>query len=399
MDYVLEGSVRRDADRLRIAVQLIRVADQTHVWAESYDGDLRDILLLQSEVAQAVAPWIEIRITPRERSRLALVRQVHPGAHEDYLRGRFYWNKRTGEGLLKGRAYFEQALDKDPLYARAYSGLADAYTNMTFYGVLSAREAMPRAKAAAQKALEIDDTLAEAHASLGMAVFYYDWDWALAEHELERAIELSPGYSTARYWYAVFLADLGRGEESIRAMRRALEVDPLSLRTRCDVGWTYFFARRYDEAIKQFKETLAIDPDFPMAHHILGETYTEMGMYEEGILELSKALALAPGSAHFEAMIGYAHARAGNPEEARRILDELKARPEPRHIALELATLCGVLGEVDEAFDWLEMAYEDRRPQMVRLGVEPWWDCLRDDPRFADMICRIDLDDRAPEIG
>jgi tetratricopeptide (TPR) repeat protein len=399
VDYVLGGSVRRDADRLRIAVQLIRVADQTHIWAESYDRDLRDIFLLQSEVAEAVAPWIEIRITPQEQSRLTTARPVHPGAHEDYLRGRFYWNQRTAEGLLKGREYFERALEKDPLYARAYSGLADAYTNMTFYGVLSAHEAMPRAKAAAQKALDLDDTLGEAHASLGMAVFYYDWDWDRAEYELERAIELNPGYSTARYWYAVFLADLGRGEESIRAMHRALEVDPLSLRTRCDVGWTYFFARRYDEAVEQFKKALAIDPDFPMAHHILGETYTEMGLYEEGIEELSRALALSPRAAHFKAMIGYAHARAGNVEEARRILDELKARPEPRRIALELATLHGVLGERDEAFEWLEMAFEDRRSRIVRLGVEPWWASLYDDPRFVDLLRRINLDDRASEIG
>jgi tetratricopeptide (TPR) repeat protein len=249
---------------------------------------------------------------------------------------------------------------------------------------------MPRAKAAALRALQIDDRLAEGHASLGMVVFYYDWNWPVAERELGRALELNPGYATGRYWHAVFLADLGRREESIREMRRALELDPLSVRTRCDLGWTLFFARRYGEAIEQLRKALEMDPGFPMTHHILGEAYAESGQFEEAISQLQKAQAPGPGS-HFKAMLGYAHARAGHEAEARRILSLLELRPERWTDALDLATLRGALGDRDEAFLLLERAFVHRHPRLVRLAVEPWWDCLRDDPRFDDLLRRMKL--------
>ena len=389
VDYVLEGSVRRDAGRVRISAQLIRVRDQSHLWAKSYDRGLGDLLVLQDDVAQSVARQIVTELAPDERARVRWG-PVDAEAHEHYLRGRFYWNKRTPEGLCRGRELFEQALDEDPLYARAYSGLADSYTNLTWYGILPPREAMPRARAAALKAIEIDDELAEGHASLGMVAFYYDWDWAKAEAELKRAVRLNPGYSTGRYWHACFLAGTGQGEESVREMREALAVDPLSVRTRCDLGWTLFLARRYEEAIDQLRGTLEMDPDFAMAHHILGETYAASGRFEEAVAALQRARDLSP-KLHFRALLGYAHARAGREEEARKILDELKRTPERWSNSLEFATLCGVLGEKDEAFRWLERAFEDRLPRLARLAVEPWWDPLRGDPRFDDLLRRMNL--------
>jgi serine/threonine protein kinase/Tfp pilus assembly protein PilF len=392
VDGVLEGSVLRAGERVRITAQLIHAATDEHLWAESYERDLRDILSLQSEVAQAIAQEIKIKLTPQERARLGRVHRVDPEAHDAYLRGRFHWNKRTEEALTEAIAYFKNAIEKDPSYALAYAGLADAYNILGFYAVRPPRETFPKAKAAALKALELDDTLAEARASLGYAKSCYDWDWLASEKVFKQAIELNPGYPIAHQWYGSTLTMMGRHDEAIAEQRRAQELDPLSVVISASVGWLLYYARRFDEAIEQSRKTLEMDPNFALAHLWLGWAYEQTGRYKEASEEAKKAVTLSGGSPYYRASLGHAYAQSGMKVEAEKILEELNEVPQRMYVSpYFLAEIYTGLGENEEAFRWLERAYEERANLLVFLKVEPKVDPLRSDPRFQDLLRRMNF--------
>jgi serine/threonine protein kinase/TolB-like protein/Tfp pilus assembly protein PilF len=392
VDAVIEGSVLRSGQRVRITAQLIHAQTDRHLWAESYDRELRDVLALQSEVAGAIANEIKIKLTPQEQARLASTRRVNPDAHEAYLKGRYYWNSRTEEGLKKGIEYFQQAIEKDPGYALADAGLADSYVVLADWGLMAPEEAYPSAKAAALKALEMDETLAEAHASLGAARVNYDWDWVGAEKEYKRAIELDPGYATAHQWYAEYLSDMGRHSEAIAEAKRAQELDPLSLIINAIGGRVFFYARRYDEAIAQCRRTLELNAGFYPAHLFLGWTYEQEKRYAEAISEYQKAIAPGQGNPGLAANFARAYAAAGNRTEALKIISQMGEVSKGRDLASYLmAQIYVALGDTSRAFQWLEKAYDNRSAQLVFLKVDPLVDGLCSDPRFQDLLRRMNL--------
>jgi len=394
VDYLLEGSVRRANDRVRISAQLIRVRDQTHLWAADYDRDDRDILALQSDVAKAIGRQIELKLTPEQLARFADKRQVNPECYDLYLKGRYYLNKRTEEGFKKAVEYFRQAIEKDPNYARAYAGLADSYSFLgdTTYGVRSPRETMPKAKAAAMKALELDETLAEAHTSLAAIQETFEWEWSSAEKEYKRAIELNPGYATAHHWYAVYLAQMGRLDESIAEMRRAEEDDPLSPIISENTGLMFYFARHYDQAIEQYRKAFELDPNLVIAHYDLGRAYARKGLYDEAIAEFQKAVKLSGGQPLYVAGLASAYGVAGRKAQAIKIVKELKDRSKLEYVSpYEIALVYVSLGETNHAFEWLEKAYQERSSFKDELRAAPELDGLRSDPRFDDLLKRMRL--------
>ncbi len=393
VDALVEGSALRSGDRVRITAQLIRAATDEHLWSESYERDLKDVLALQSEVARSIAREIKIALTPQEQIRLAEARPVDPEAHQLFLKGRYYLVKNTQEGARKALEYFQQSIDRDPAYAAAYAQLANTYVllGVTGIDVRPPRETMPRAKAAALKALELDDTLAEARAQLGR-MRWYDWDWPAAEKDFQRAIELNPGYAAAHPWYSNYLCSLGRFDEAIAEAKRALELDPLFLVSNHVQAWPYHLSRRYDEAIERYRKTLEMDPNFPRTHLRLGEVYAAKGMYREAIAEYEKFSALGGGSTMALALIGNARALLGERHEALRVLEELTAESKRRYVpSFHFAIVHAGLGDKDQAFAWLDRAYEERSQFLVDLKFEPILDPLRSDPRFADLVRRVGL--------
>jgi eukaryotic-like serine/threonine-protein kinase len=394
VDAVVEGSVIRSSDHVRVTAQLIEAATDAHLWAKSYDRDLRDVLSLQDEVAQAIADEIKVKLTPEERKNLASAQPVNNEAHEAYLRGRYYWNKVTVEGVTKGVKYFEQAIEKDPRYPLAYAGLADSYTLLggTILGGLAPSDAMPKAKAAALKALEFDERLAEAHTSLAIATWRYDWNWLDADREFKRAIELNPNYATAHQWYAWYLYGLGRREQSIAEIKRALELDPQSVWISSNVGFSLYFARQYDPAIKQLSDTLEMDPNFVLTHFFLGLAYEQEGLYAKAIAEFQKAVSLSGGSPVYIAALAHGYSVSGRRREAQKALDELKQLAERRYVpAYEVAAIYVGLGDESQAFAQLEKAYQEHSGWLVYLKVDPRLDSLHSDPRFQDLLRRIGL--------
>src|SRR5208282_107481 len=392
VDYVLEGGVRRAGEHLRITAQLIQVTDQTHLWAESYERDLRDALALQSEVALAIASEINVKLTPQQRTRLANTRPLIPAAYEAYLKGRFYWNKRTADGVKKGIEHFEKAIEKDPSCPLAYVGLADSYGTLGFYAYAAPRDAYPKAKATALRALEIDDELTEAQASLADVKLYYDWDWSGAEKEFNRVVERNPAYATGRLIYGDLLIAMGRFKEGIAETEKAQELDPLSLIINAGVGWCFYFARQYDRAIEQFRKTLEMDQHFVPAHAWLGETYLQQGLFPEGITELRAASEISGGSHLYIALLAHAYGVAGDKAQAQKILDQLKDQSARSYVSsYSIGEVCLALGDRNQAFDWLEKAYEERARALVMLKVEPKVDPLRSDPRFQDLLRRMNF--------
>lgn len=392
VDYILEGTVRRAGERVRISAQLIQVRDQTHLLAESYERDLRDVLALQSDVARAIADEIQLNLTPKRQTSLVSNRAMNPEVHELYLKGRYFWNKRTEDGIKKALEYFEQAIQKDSNYALAYAGLADCYGTLTVHGVLPPQEAYPRAKAAAMRALEIDDGLAEAHTSLGWARFHYDLDPSGAEKEYKRAIELNPNYETAHHWYALYLAETGRQEEAYAEIKRARELDPTSLMINANAGLIFYFARQYDQAMQEYRETLRMDPNFPQAHLYLGQAYERKGMFAEAIAELQRAVTLSGGKPIMLAALGRSYAVSGKRREARKVLRLLREVAKQTYVSpYYVAALYAGLGQRDQAFQWLEKADLDRDDHMIWLKVDPVWDSLRSDSRFQDVLLRVGL--------
>lgn len=391
VDSVLEGSIQKSDEQIRVTVQLVKVEDGRHLWAEKFDERFTGIFAIEDSISERVAVALALKLTGEERRRLTRHHTENTEAYQLYLKGRYHWNKRTPDSLKKGVESFQQAIDKDPGYASAYAGLADSYTLLGIQEVLFPKDAFQKARAAAAKALEIDDTLAEAHASLAH-ISLHGWDWANAEREFKRAVELNPNYATAHHWYAEYLTALGRMEEAIAEEKRSQEMDPLSLVINTDVGWHLYYARRYDQAIEQYRKTLELDPNFTLAHLRLGQAYEQKQKYAEAIAELNKALALSAGSTETVSALGHAYALSGQKAQAQKALDELKGRAQQGYAsAYFIAAIYAGLGERDQAFAWLEKAYEDRSGWLIFIKAEPKLDSLRSDPRFTDLLRRIGL--------
>jgi TolB-like protein/DNA-binding winged helix-turn-helix (wHTH) protein/Flp pilus assembly protein TadD len=391
-DAVIEGSVLRSGDRVRITVQLVQAATDRRLWGNSYEGDLREVFTLQSEVAGRIADEIHVALTPPDRARLARVRGTNPDAYLAYSQGRFLWNKRTEEDLKKAIGHFQQAIEKDPNYALNYDGLADSWVSLGWYSYLSPAETFPHAKAAVTKALSLDDSLAEAHTSLAFVSLYYDWDWAKAEREFRRAIDLNPNYANAHHWYAEFLSLVGQHEQAIAESERARELDPLSNIINTWVGSRYFFARQYDQAIEQYRNAVEMDPHFVPARLVLGQAYEQKRMLQEANAELERAVDLSGGSPVYVASLAHARGLAGRPTEAMKLLEDLKKIAERRFVSsYDLALAHLGMGEDAKALELLGQAVEERSPRVVFLGVDPRFDRLRADAQFSKLMRRIGL--------
>jgi TolB-like protein/DNA-binding winged helix-turn-helix (wHTH) protein/Tfp pilus assembly protein PilF len=390
VDAVVEGAVLRSGGRVRITAQLIMAGTDKQLWAESYEGDLQDTLRLQSQVARAIAEQIRIELTPREQSMLKNVNGVSSEAHEAYLKGRYFWNKRTADGLSKAIEYFNEAIERKPDYAQAYAGLADAYAlaGDWKYGLLAPKDAYPKAKAAAIKAIELDGTLGEAHISLAFCLDNFDWDWQSAAREFARGIDLSPGYAIGHEWYGWHLAALGRYGEAVAEVETAASLDPLSPSIGADLAEELLVAQRFDEAMEQSRKTLMLDPFFAPAHYVLGQAFVQRHNYNGAITELQKGVELSPGSTAFTANLAYAYAVSGMRDEAKKLLNELEHRS-PQANAPEIAMVYVGLGEKDQAMVWLEKGYAGRFSPWVLM--RPCFNPLRSDPRFQDLLRRIGL--------
>ncbi len=390
VDYILEGSVRRAANRVRITAKLIQVRDQSQVWGDTLEQDASDVFAVQSGVARGIAHALAVELLPEEQARLATSRPVNPAVHEAHLKGRYYWNKRTEDGLRRGLEYFRDAIELDPDYAQAYSGLADSYSTLAAYGAMPPNQAFPKAREAAIKALDIDDALAEAHTSLAAVKEGYDWDWPGAERHYQRAIKLNAGYATAHHWYAIHLGITGRVDEAIASLNRARELDPLSLIINANLGWFYCLAGQEEKATEQFYKTLDMDGGFESAHIYLSLQFTQQGSHEKAIAELELASTAGPEHAAF---LGYVSARAGLESKARQVLDQLKESSQQRYVPPCFSAWIHMgLGENDEAFKWLDKAYRQRDSYLIFLNAYPMYDNLRDDPRFDDLLRRIGLE-------
>ena len=395
VDGIVEGSVLRSGDRVRITAQLIQAASDTHVWAKSYERDLREVLALQSEVAQAIASEIKAKVTPEEQTRLTKAHQVDPQSYELYLKGRYFWNKRTPDALRKSLEYFQSAADKDPTNGLALAGLADTYAILGSageYGVMSPKEAMPKAEAAAKQALQLDSTLAEAHVTLGYLGFIFDWDWQDAEREFQQAIKLNPSYAHAHHWYAYFLAYTGRPSDAISEIRKAETLDPLSLIISTDVGEILNFLRQYDPAIEQLKKAIEMDPNFAAAHFTLAHSYVAKKTYPEAISEMKWAIELAGDEPTWNEYLAYVYALANHRNEAIEILNKLNEQSKHRFIpASNMVYAYMALGDTNRAFYFLEKAYSGRETIMSSLAGDPELDPLRSDPRFQDLVRRMNF--------
>ena len=391
-DAIVEGSVIREGSQVRVHAQLIRGTTDEHIWAGEYEREYQSILVIQEDVARTIAQHIKISLTPQEQVDLTGARAVDPQVLESYLKGRYYFNQRTEDSLNKSVAYFQQAIAKDPSYALAYCGLADAYALLGFRGGVPSKEALSQAKAAARKAIELDDTLGDPHASLAFIAETYEWDWAKAEREYKRALELNPGDARTHHWYAGYLMYVGRFDEGIAEARRARDLDPLSLPVNNALAGRLLVAGRVDEALQQLRGTLEMNPHFAPAHQTLGWAYLNKRKHEEAIQEFQQALKLS-GTDDTDIMLdlGFAYATAGNQEQARKILVKLKKLNERGLVPSgSIAILYGALGELNEAFAWLDKAYDERDPELTYLKVpgrrfEP----LRHDARYQQLVHRI----------
>ncbi len=391
VDAVVEGSVLRVGQRVRITTQLIHAATDTHLWAETYDRDFEDVLVLQSEVARAIAGEIKLAVSPEEKRRLASARRVNPEAHEAYLRGRFHWYKLTREDLDTAMEYFQLALEKDPKYALAYAGIGYVWLSRGEIGIVPPREALPHAKGAALKALELDETLAEVHEILASIRAAYEWDWGGAESEFQRAIELNPNFAEAHFFYADLLISIRRSDEWRVEVERALELDPLNLLLQCFYGWHLLYLRCYDEAILQLRKTLSREPNYAAAHLGLWGAFCQKQMYEEALAEAQKFHALVGYSEVAEAL-SQGYGQSDYKGAMRRAAEALATRSQQTHVpSIRIARLYAHSGEKERALDWLDKAYEERDPPLSRLSVVWDWDSLRDDQRFQNLLRRMNF--------
>ena len=388
---ILEGSVQRTADAVRVNVQLIRGATDTHLWADTFDRKLTDIFAVESEISKSIAATLQAKLTGLEQNAIAARPTENTEAYQLYLKGRFFWNKRTGQNLNKAADYFKQAIAGDPEFALAYVGLADSYLLMPFYGAGAPQDCYPKAKAASEKALQLDNASAEAHTSRAQIFCYYDLDLKRAIQEFQRAIELNPNYPTAHQWYGnSALAAVGRFDEAIKEVKRGIELDPLSLVINTDVGDTYYHARRYDQAIEQMRKTLEMDPSFYYAHWHLGSALAVKGDLSAAIEEYLKARALNDDPSML-GLLAHAYGVAGNKSEAMKIRDQLEALSKQRYVSAYCFALVYLgLGDKEAALRWLEKAYQDRAGDSVRfIKVDPLLDALHGDPRFEALVEKI----------
>jgi serine/threonine-protein kinase len=390
---VLTGRVRQSQDALSIQVDLMDAITGAQLWGEEYHRKISDVVAVKQAIAREVTAKLKLKLTGDEQRRLARGDSTNTEAYRCYLRGRYFWNKRTPDGIKQAITEFQQAIERDPHFALGYVGLADCYTGLTFYNFAAPHEAMPKAKESAIKALSLDDTVAEAHASLAHVLMNYDWDWATAEKEFKRSIELKPDYATAHQWYAIhYLTATNRLEESIQEMKRALELEPVSLVMNTFMGATFYYAGRYDEAIDQCRRTVEMDPNFAVAHWHLGLAYEQKQLFDKAIEEFRKAIALSQGSPLMEAALGHAYAKAKNTDEANKILDELSELSKHKYVSpLEIAQIYVALGNNEKALQLLEKAYADRSFHLVSLNVSPHFVELRSNRRFQDLVRRIGI--------
>jgi len=390
VDAVVEGSVLRSGDRIRINAQLIHAVTDNHLWAESYERRFRDILPLQTEIAREIAHQIQILLTPEEHERLRHARPVKPEAHEHYLRARYCWNKRTEEEVDRALSYFRLAIDEDPTYAEGYVGMGDCYNILGYYNVLPPMEAYPKGKAAALKALELDPSLAEAHATLGVVKRDFDWDWLGAEAEFQRAIELKPSSVEAHHWRGTLLSMLGQHTEALHEKKTALELDPLSVVVKTDLARILYFSRDYEQALQQYRAAIQMDPNFATAHLWLAAVYERKGLIEDSLAELRKGLDLTHESTFALAKMGYGYAMAGMHEHAEVVLKELHNLSSDKYVSpYDVALIYVALRKHDQAFDWFEKALEQRSLWLGYLKVEPQLDSVRSDARFEHLLRRV----------
>jgi len=391
--HILEGTVQKAADQVRVNVQLINAQTDSHLWAEKFDRNLADIFAVESEIATKIADTLQAKLTGSEKQAIAARPTENSEAHQLYLKGRYFLSRRTEEGLKKSVEFFNQAIDKDSGYALAYSGLADSnmyLLKLAFLRGLSRKESYERAKAAATKALELDDNLAEAHTSLALVKMEYEWDWASSEGEFKRAIQLNPGFAEAHHQYSHYLTAMGRSSESLAESLRALELDPLSLVLNGHLAWHYLYARQYDQAIQQCQKTAELDRNYPETADFRGLAYEQKGMYREAIAELQMAVNLSGNSPHIKAELGHAYAIAGETTPALDILDELKRGSTETHISsYDIAVIYIGLGRKDQALEALENAYQERSEWLRYVKVDPRLDPLRGDPRFEKLVNQV----------
>jgi TolB-like protein/DNA-binding winged helix-turn-helix (wHTH) protein/Flp pilus assembly protein TadD len=388
---VLMSRLVQHGNELSITMELIDVRDNRHLWGEQYDRKISDLPLVQAELSRQITEHLRLRLAPEDQQRLVKQQPKNAESYQLCLKGDYYLRKRTVEGEQKAVEYFQQAIDKDQNFARAYTGLADCYLQLGSLGWIPSAEAQSKAKDAVTKSLNLDDTLAGAHATLGWIRLNHEWDWAGAEQEFRRAIELNFNLVEAHQGYATYLSSMGRHEEAIAEGKRALDVDPLSININTGLGLTLYMARQYDQAIDQLRQTIDMDPNFRWAHRNLGLAYEQKMMYSEAIAELQKVQEMSRGDFGNMAL-GHVYAAAGMKDEALKVIAKWKERSQHEYIApTRFAVVYAGLGEKDQAFEWLDKAFKEHDPVMRDLKVDPWFDNLRSDPRFADLLRRMKL--------
>jgi len=396
VEYVVESSLRQSSDRLRITTQLIRVKDQTHLWSQDYDRTSRDLMTLQEEFARAIASGIRLELVAAAKQPLPSGRSMNPDAYLAYLEGRFYWNQRSVSSLERALVHLSQAIQLDPNYALAYSGLADAYCSLGVIGDVAPGEVFPRARDAAEKALQLDPALAEAHTSMAYVKFSYDWDWKAAEAEFHRAIALNPNYATAHQWYGQFLRLLGRQNDAIAEGKKSLGLDPRSLIINVEAGLPYHYLGRYDEALQHFRKALEMEPDFALAHHDIGWVLEAEGKYPEAIREFERAVQISDVAALWSSL-GHAYGMAGRREDAMKVLAKLREISKQHYVApsYEASVYLG-LGEYDKAMDLYEKSYEQRSWGMLWLKIAHNLKPLRGTPRFERLMQKMNFPSDEP---
>ncbi|MGB8063927.1 MAG: winged helix-turn-helix domain-containing protein [Candidatus Sulfotelmatobacter sp.] len=385
VDAVLEGRIQRDGGRVRVTVQLIRVQDGIQLWADTFDRQFTDVFALEDALADMAAHSIRLKLNGEESRRFTKRSTERPDAYEAYMKGRYFWNKRTPEGLKKGLGYFQQAINLDPGFAEAYVGVADSYATLGLYAVVPPKQAFSVAKDAGTRALQMDDSLAAAHATLGLIDFYYDWNVSAAGNEFRAALAENPHYAMAHSWYAESLAAKGNYTDAVEEAQRALQDDPLSLIVGSNAGWTFALAGQYAHSVETLKKAIEIDPNFPRTHFRLGEVYEQRGAYGMAIPEFEEAVRLSGGDPYYEGSLGHAFGASGNAAKARDVLQNLQARTGQYVPPYAIGLIYAGLGEKDQAFHWLQRAVEERSTSMVFLRMDPELAALRADARFAPL--------------
>jgi tetratricopeptide (TPR) repeat protein len=392
VDAVVTGSVTEQNDTLIIQVDLVKTSDGSQIWGDRYSRKFSDMVQIESDISSAISDELRLKLTGNQKELLNKHSTENTEAYQLYLKGRYYWNKRSEDGFRKAIDSFQQAIQQDPSFALAYVGLADCYGLLSNWGFVPPRDGYTKAQSAVTRALTLDNELAEAHTTLAFISVNYSWDFSLAEKEYKKAIELNPNYATAHHWYSFYLSQMGRTDEAIEEMKKALQIDPLSAIINANLGYTYYLGRKYDPAVEQLKKTLDLVPNFGLASQYLGLTYEQKKMFAESLSFLEKAKAASPEYFAFRASLARAHALSGLNEEAEKELSELVDLSKKRYVSpVDLSYVYAAMGKNDLAFEALNQAFLERSDLLVYMKVEPRYDPLRRDPRFAALMGRIGL--------